>query len=99
MARQFIDSRDETNAGLHAMVAVIERQLRDLPVSAVAADDEARIELGRSWGKLVSLLALEPEHQRRTCPQCGNVGMRAATRCGHCWIKLVPPPAAVNDQG
>jgi hypothetical protein len=39
----------------------------------------------------VDFLALGPAPELLACPHCGVVGMRAATLCGHCWKKLVPP--------
>jgi len=51
---------------------------------------ESRSALHIAWGQLVHLLAPEPERATRKCPWCGNVGMREATRCGYCWLKLVP---------
>lgn len=44
--------------------------------------------------RLVTALALGPDAATRTCPHCGNSGMRDATLCGYCWQKLVPPAAS-----
>ncbi|HEV7557668.1 MAG TPA: hypothetical protein VGO00_19520 [Kofleriaceae bacterium] len=93
MASQYFESRDEKNAGLHGVIAVIEKQLTHLP-SAESG------ELRESWSQLMRLLDLPPVHELRDCPVCGHVGMRAATRCGHCWTALVPPAAtAVKEDG
>jgi hypothetical protein len=54
---------------------------------------ESRSALHIAWGQLVHLLAPEPERATRQCPRCDNLGMREATRCGYCWLKLVPLPA------
>lgn len=43
-----------------------------------------------SWAKVVDFLALGRAPELAACPHCGAVGMRAATRCGHCWRKLPP---------
>jgi len=51
-------------------------------------------ELHDAWSQLVGALALEPAQATRECPHCGKVGMRAATLCGYCWKKLVPPGEA-----
>jgi hypothetical protein len=51
---------------------------------------ESRSALHIAWGQLVHILAPEPERATRKCPRCGNAGMREATRCGYCWLKLVP---------
>ena len=48
------------------------------------------------WQHLVELLALGPEPQTRVCPNCQGTGMRAASRCGHCWAALAPLPALVD---
>ena len=86
MASQYFESRDEKNAKLHGLVTMIEKQLGHLP----SADSG---EVRESWSQLMRLLDLPPVHELRDCPVCGSVGMRAATRCGHCWSALVPPPA------
>ena len=54
---------------------------------------ESRSALHIAWGQLVHLLAAEPVRATRKCPRCGNLGMRDATRCGYCWLKLVPMTA------
>lgn len=51
---------------------------------------ESRSALHIAWGQLVHLLGPEPQRATRECPRCGNLGMRDATRCGYCWLKLVP---------
>jgi hypothetical protein len=45
-----------------------------------------------SWAAMMKLLAVGPAPEIRACPRCGNLGMRAATLCGHCWAKLEPLP-------
>jgi hypothetical protein len=47
--------------------------------------------LRTAWSRLVALLAIEPPRAMRTCPRCGQLGMRDATLCGYCWLKLVAP--------
>ena len=42
------------------------------------------------WAALVEHLALGPAPELQACPFCGEVGMRAATRCGYCWQRLEP---------
>jgi len=69
--------------------------------SACAAIDETlsrspeNAELRTRWSELVALLALGPAHVLRACPNCKQLGMFAATRCGHCWTKL--PVPTMND--
>jgi hypothetical protein len=50
--------------------------------------------LREAWTALVEALALGPAPELRDCPSCGNTGMRAATRCGSCWVALHPPDDA-----
>ena len=54
---------------------------------------ESRAALHIAWGQLVHLLAAKPARATRKCPRCGNFGMPDATRCGYCWLKLVPMTA------
>jgi hypothetical protein len=54
---------------------------------------ESRSALHIAWGQLVHLLAPEARRATRNCPRCGNAGMREATLCGYCWMKLVPVAA------
>jgi hypothetical protein len=49
------------------------------------------------WAALVAALALGPAPELRDCPSCGKAGMRAATRCGYCWLALIPPGVAPTD--
>lgn len=50
--------------------------------------------LRASFTRLVAVLALGPAPELARCPHCGSTGMRAATRCGTCWARLVPPEPA-----
>ena len=45
------------------------------------------------WTDLLAALALGPAPELRACPACSQLGMRAASRCGHCWIAIVPMPS------
>jgi hypothetical protein len=71
---------DERRSRLRALVA--EMQL--------AMPDPGTDQLRAAWQRLVVALDLGPEPTVRACPRCGELGMRAATRCGHCWSTLVP---------
>jgi hypothetical protein len=66
--------------------AAVDAVDREVALNAEAAG------LRSSWKRLVEVLALGPAAERRACPHCGSMGMRAATRCGSCWEKLVPSP-------
>ena len=77
------------SANLQAAVDKVE-----LAIEGVSSGfPESRSALHIAWGQLVHLLAPEPARATRYCPRCGEVGMRDATRCGYCWLKLVPMSA------
>lgn len=80
--------------GLRPIIETLDREMtriaaRSAAAGAAADDDRALL---ASWAELVEYLALGPPPELRTCPSCGATGMRAATVCGACWAKLVPPP-------
>ena len=70
---------DKSVATLRSLVATIEGQF------AVAPPPEP---LRAAWAEMVEALALGPPPELRTCPTCGETGMRAATRCMRCWSSL-----------
>jgi hypothetical protein len=69
---------------LRSIVGAIDREIAETPPSAT---------LRAAWAELVAALALGPAPQTRECPICHGIGMRAATRCGRCWVALEPLPA------
>jgi len=69
---------------LRSIVAVIDQEILQLPPTPV---------LREAWAKLVHVMALGPAPQTRECPACHTIGMRAASRCGHCWAALEPLPS------
>ena len=79
--------------GLRAYVEGVGHDVARLSGSGSFPDAGSVARLVSSWGKLVDFLALGPAPELRPCPHCGAIGMRAATRCGRCWRKLVPPEA------
>jgi hypothetical protein len=79
MVRIMSSYGDAAVAKLRAVVAVIDKELVQTPPPAV---------LRAAWDELVSVLALGPAPQTRECPACHGIGMRAASRCGHCWAAL-----------
>jgi hypothetical protein len=88
------------NEGLRSFVEGVEHDVALVSRSAPAQGSESVARLVRSWGKLVDFLALGPAPELRACPHCGAIGMRAATLCGSCWRKLVPPePQAAVAEG
>lgn len=74
---------DKSIATLRTLVTAIERQFVAVPPPE---------ELRAAWGEIVLALALGPAPELRTCPTCGELGMRAATRCSRCWSSLTPLP-------
>jgi hypothetical protein len=64
-------------------------------VATHATTDEVRArcaDLEATVSALVKHIGLGPVPDRK-CPSCGNHGMRNATLCGYCWMKLSPLPA------
>jgi len=70
---------------LRAIVAVIDEEIVQVPPTPA---------LRAAWAELVEVLALGPAPQTRECPACHGIGMRAASRCGHCWAALAPVGAS-----
>ena len=85
---------DPARSRLRATVAKMERELAPLKSAAAAEGKGPHDALIASFDDLVHQLALGPEPDVRECPDCGGIGMRAATVCGTCWRKLTPPPQA-----
>ncbi len=77
---------DPISTRLRSTLATIEREVALLP-----NDADKGAPLRASIADLVSQLALGPEPEVRDCPKCGCTGMKAATVCGNCWVKLTPP--------
>jgi hypothetical protein len=75
---------DKSEASLRTLVAAVEHEL----ASGSPSDT-----LKTAWKDLVATLALGAAPLKRACPSCGEIGMRAATRCSRCWTALVPPTA------
>jgi len=78
---------------LRAVVTAIDRELWRMTLEAAPDHRESNRGLIATWSQLVELLALGLAPEIIECPTCKHVGMRAATRCGHCWARLVPRPA------
>ena len=88
---------------LRAAVASLNREMEALAASGAAtgtgAGEAGLSHLLASWRDLVTMLDLGPPPRTRVCPVCGNVGMRAATRCGYCWSALAPLPEHAAEPG
>jgi hypothetical protein len=90
-----LEISDGDRARLRAAVAAIDRELSCLGREASATEHRSSMSsLVASWAALVEVLALGPAPERRECFSCKRSGMRAATRCGYCWVELVPPARA-----
>ena len=79
---QFGDAGQEK---LRTLVAGVEHELTLLTPADASPN---LVGLRAAWENLVATMALGPSPEKRTCPKCGGIGMRAATRCGSCWTKL-----------
>ena len=71
---------------LREIVAAIDQEIVQVPPTPA---------LRAAWTELVEVLALGPAPKTRECPACKTVGMRAASRCGHCWAPLAALPHEV----
>jgi hypothetical protein len=91
MSTRLFFGPDPERSRLRATVSSIEKALHELPSDAVLTKS-----LQASFSSLVTQLALGPEPELRQCPNCSYFGMRAASVCGHCWTKLVPPASIDN---
>ncbi len=78
---------DKSLEAMRALVVVMDREI---------AHGAPTAELTAAWTQLVALLALGPAPELRSCPRCGAVGMRAASRCGGCWQALPPYESAAR---
>jgi hypothetical protein len=76
--------------GLRPIVEALDREMSRLLARPDVATADTTALLS-SWAVLVEFLDLGVPPELRACPSCGSVGVRAATRCGSCWRKLVPP--------
>lgn len=84
---------DAPRSRLRATLTKVEREARALVthVSSVDGHGNAAYGLLSALAELEAQLALGPDPALRTCPTCEGIGMRAATRCSHCWTPLTPP--------
>ena len=79
--------------GLRPIVESLDREMSRFVARSGDADVAGLL---ASWAALVDYLALGPPPELQACRFCGSIGMRAATRCGTCWRKLVPPAPAAS---
>ena len=76
--------------GLRAAVASVDHEMHKLAIRSTNTRDAATLQLLPAWRELVKKIDLGPPPQLGSCPVCGQSGMRAATRCAHCWSTLEP---------
>jgi hypothetical protein len=90
---------DAARSRLRTTVAKMEAEIAQL-LTHVGNEDASSPANGlrASFAALVAQLALGPEPEVRECPACGQIGMRAATRCGYCWTPLTPPTKDAGPQ-
>jgi hypothetical protein len=79
---------DRVMAKLRVAVAIIGREIVQSPSTPA---------FHAAWTELVALLALGAAPETRECPVCHGIGMRAASRCGRCWVALEPLPVVSDD--
>jgi hypothetical protein len=88
------------HARLRTVIAAVDRQISSLPgrTPGTRGEEGATPEgLRASWTELLALLAVGPAPEFRECPSCSAAVMRAATRCGYCWVRLTPFPAIPEE--
>jgi hypothetical protein len=90
---------DAERADLRTIVETIDREMSCVSRQSTEKNQATTDGLLVSWAKLVKLLSLGPAPETRECPACRHIGMRAATRCGYCWITLAPPPSEEGQRG
>jgi hypothetical protein len=82
---------DGDRVQLRVVMGEIERELSCLGREAPMAEHQAAVRsLRASWSRLIELMAVGVAPLVRSCPVCGHTAMVAATRCGGCWISLIP---------
>lgn len=86
---------DNARANLRTIVAVVDREMSQLPPASGGVDPAQALRV--SWSELVRVLALGPAPETRECPSCHGTGMRAASRCSHCWAALEPLPLLADN--
>jgi hypothetical protein len=79
---------DQVMAKLRVAVDIIGREIVQSPSTPA---------FHAAWTELVALLALGDAPATRECPVCHGIGMRAASRCGRCWVALEPLPVVSDD--
>ena len=78
---------DATRTRIRAIVAEIDLEISRLPsIRTSDGNGTPTSALFASWAELVDKLGLGPEREAPKCPVCRRSGVRAHTRCWHCWM-------------
>jgi len=89
-----LEPAELARAKLRAAIAEVALHVADLSTQASGGScATAAGSVALSWHELLPLIQLEPEPERRPCPHCHRLMMRAATRCKYCLEKSEPPSA------
>ncbi len=101
MNKQQIAGPDAARSYLRSVVETVDYDISHLDQAGTGEPYGTIEQLRKHWKELVSLLELGPEPEYRECPSCRSTGIRSATRCGFCWIKLpplIPPPEEPGEK-
>ena len=79
---------DAARSYLRSLVTAVDCEMSQLAQVRTGEPFGPTDQLREHWKELVILLALGPEPEYRECPACHSIGLRFATQCGFCWIKL-----------
>ena len=72
---------------LRSAIAEVDRNLTALASDDAGSRSQPMDAVAGSWRRVVALLKLGPEPERRDCPWCQGPMRLLATRCVHCWRK------------
>lgn len=72
---------------LRSAIAEVDRNLTALASDGANLSSRPLDAVAGSWRRVVELLKLGAEPERRDCPWCQGPMRLFATRCVHCWRK------------
>jgi hypothetical protein len=73
---------------LRTLVSDVEKEIALVPGATTATGQTPKSALDVSWSRLVEMLDLGTEPERRECPNCKHLCTLGASRCGRCWGSL-----------
>jgi hypothetical protein len=76
---------------MRSILTAMDGQITALGLDAKSEGAQTALTALRASREQLELLTIGPPRQLRACPTCGKECMLEATRCGHCWAKLMPP--------